>query len=610
MGVRIFLISFLFLPLTVNAVETEDDESNQIVVTATRTARTVDETLASVTVIDQDEIENSQAHSVPELLLGIPGLSIANNGGQGKLTSFFLRGTESNHILVLIDGVKVGSATSGTAPIQDIPISQVERIEVVRGPRSSLYGSEAIGGVIQIFTKKGGGKVQPVFSLGAGNYQTTRASVGVSGGGKHSWFNVSASGHDTEGFNSCNGEPLVGGCFTTEPDKDGYQNRSMSVRGGHRFSSGVELDIHGLQTVGKNEYDGGFQNNSDIDRKVYGTSIDYSPVSIWNTRLDFGRSIDYSKNFQGTSFSGDFETARNRNSFQNDLTLFDTDVLTLGVDYQKDHVKSSTDYDVTERDNTGVFAQYQGNFSLVNYNMSARKDDNEQFGEYTTGSAALRFNFIKSLWVSASHGTAFAAPTFNDLYFPLFGNPDLEPEESKTTELALGGQIEKFHWSLHGYKTVVENLIAFDFSTFTIENINSAEITGAELDLGLKLSNWIFKTSYTQLDPVNKSEGANNGNKLARRADQSASLDVQYLSTHFNHGLSVTYSGKAYNDVANTIELDPYTLVGVRTEYAPDDEWKIQFKIDNLLKEKYETAEYYNQPGRTVFLNLKYSPEL
>ncbi|MBT8419526.1 MAG: TonB-dependent receptor plug domain-containing protein, partial [Gammaproteobacteria bacterium] len=164
-----------------------DEFANPVIVTATRTAQTADETLASVTVITRQDIERQQAQSVQDALRGVPGIGIGNNGGLGKNTSMYLRGTNSSHVLVLIDGVKVGSATLGTTAFQHIPIEQIERIEVVRGPRSSLYGSEAIGGVIQIFTRKGGGKLKPFFSAGYGNHQTYRASGGVSGGGERGW---------------------------------------------------------------------------------------------------------------------------------------------------------------------------------------------------------------------------------------------------------------------------------------------------------------------------------------------------------------------------------------------------------------------------------------
>lgn len=196
------------------------------VVTATRTAQTASQSLAAVSVIDREDIERSQARSVPELLRQVPGVSLANNGGFGKNTTLFLRGTESDHVLVLIDGIKVGSASAGLTAFQDLPVELIERIEVVRGPRSSLYGSEAIGGVIQIFTRRGDGQgAKPFFSAGYGTHQTLEGSAGVSGGAGNGWYSLGVSSFDTAGINT-----KRAGTAGYEPDRDGYRNLSGNLR--------------------------------------------------------------------------------------------------------------------------------------------------------------------------------------------------------------------------------------------------------------------------------------------------------------------------------------------------------------------------------------------
>ncbi len=201
-------LALAFFVLGSGSVFAADDSGNaplNIVITPTRTAKTADQSLTPVSVITRADIERSQAQSVQELLRGGAGIAVANNGGDGKISAVFLRGSNSGHVLVLVDGIKHGSATAGTTAFEHIPVDQIERIEVVRGPRSSLYGSEAIGGVIQIFTRKGGGKLTPSFSVTGGSYDTGKATVGLSGGGDHAWFNVNASGASTGGFNSCDG---------------------------------------------------------------------------------------------------------------------------------------------------------------------------------------------------------------------------------------------------------------------------------------------------------------------------------------------------------------------------------------------------------------------
>ncbi len=234
----------------------EPTELEQIIVTATRTAQTADETLASVTVITRAEIERRQATSVQEVLRGVPGVGIANSGGLGQPAGVFLRGTESDQVLVLVDGLRTGSVSAGATAFESIPIDEIERIEIVRGPRSSLYGSEAIGGVIQIVTRKGGGALKPQFSAGGGSHATYKVAGGLSGGGERGWFNLSASRLDTASFNACSSTiAQPGGCFTFEPDDDGYTNNAGSARFGYRFENGLEVDAHLLQAEGANEFD-------------------------------------------------------------------------------------------------------------------------------------------------------------------------------------------------------------------------------------------------------------------------------------------------------------------------------------------------------------------
>ncbi len=585
-------------------------EIDPVIVTATRTAQTADETLSSVTVITRKEIERRQAQSVQDLLRGVPGVDIANNGGPGKATSVFLRGTESDHVLVLIDGVKVGSATLGTTAFQDIPVEQIERIEIVRGPRSSLYGSEAIGGVIQIFTRKGGGPLKPFFSIGGGSYQTYNASAGVSGGGERGWFSLNASGIDTEGFNACNGKPSPGGagCFTTEPDKDGYRNLSGSLRAGYRFDNGAEVDVHALRAEGKNEFDGSFVNESESVQQILGSTLRFSPADIWHITLTAGRSRDESDNFKDGTFKSRFDTERDTLSFQNDLSIATDHLLTVGADYQDDRVDGTTAYAVSSRDNTGLFTQYQGRFGAHDVQLSLRRDDNEQFGTRHTGGAAWGYALNEGLRLTASYGTAFKAPTFNELYFPGFGNPNLRPEESDSIELGLSGKATWGHWSLNAYETRINDLIAFDASTFAPANIDQARIRGMEAMLGTRLGNWDLNANFTLLDPENRSGGANDGNVLPRRARQSLRLDADRDFGRYRLGATLLAAGKRYDDLANTRSLSGYATLDVRAEVALAKDWRLQARVENLLDKDYETAAFFNQPGRSLYLTLRYQP--
>ena len=584
--------------------------SAPIIVTATRTAQTADETLAAVTVITRQDIERQQATSVVDLLRGMPGLGLSNNGGLGKATSVFLRGTESDHVLVLIDGVKVGSATLGTTAFQDIPIDQIERIEIVRGPRSSLYGSEAIGGVIQIFTRKGGGPLKPYLSLGGGSYKTYNASAGVSGGGERGWFNVSTSGISTEGFNACNGKPSPGGagCFTYEPDKDGYRNVSGSVRAGYRFDGGIEADAQVLRAEGKNKYDGTTTNESQSVQQVAGGRLRFSPATPWHVALAAGRSRDESDNFKDGVFKSRFDTTRDTASLQNDVTLGAAHLLTLGLDYQNDRVDSTTAYAVTSRRDTGVFTQYQGTFGPQNVQLAVRGDDNEQFGRRTTGGLAWGYDLNGDLRLTASYGTAFKAPTFNELYFPGFGNPNLRPEESQSYELGLRGKGAWGRWSLNAYQTEVNDLIAFDAATSAPANIDSARIRGLEATAAARVAEWEVRANLTLLDPENRATGANYGKVLPRRAQEALNLDLDRAFGSYRLGAALQAVGRRYDDLANTRELSGYAILNLRGEYALAKAWRVQARIENLFDKDYQTAAFYNQPGRGFFVTLRYRP--
>lgn len=580
-----------------------------IIVTATRTAQTADETLSSVTVITREEIERQQAQSIQDLLRGIPGVDIANNGGHGKATSIALRGTESDHVLVLIDGVKVGSATLGTAAFQDIPVAQIERIEIVRGPRSSLYGSEAVGGVIQIFTRKGGGKLKPFLTFGAASDATYDAALGVAGGGERGGFSASLRGFDTEGFNACDGNPFPegAGCFTLEPDEDGYRNVSGSLRADYRFGN-LAMDVHALRADGRNEFDGGFVNESETVQQVLGATARFSLLESWQATLIAGQSRDKSDNFKDSTFQSRFDTQRNTLSLQNDLSLAAGQLLTVGADRQEDRVDSTTAYTVSARDSTGLFTQYQGSFGAHDVQLSLRRDDNQQFGNRYTGAAAWGYALGDDLRVTASYGTAFKAPTFNELYFPGFGNSDLRPEESESMELGLRGNTGWGHGALNVYATRIDDLIAFD-ANFAPANIDQARIRGIEAILGTRLRHWDVNTSLTLLDPKNRSGGSDDGNVLPRRAKRSLRLNADRDLGRYRAGATLIAANERYDDLANTRRLGGYVTLDVRAEYALAKAWRLQARVENLFDKTYETAALFNQPQRSLYLTARYQGE-
>ncbi|SIS96743.1 TonB-dependent receptor domain-containing protein [Neptunomonas antarctica] len=574
---------------------------NEILVTASRTAQSVDETLASVTLITRKDIERSQAITVAEILQKTPGVMITNSGGIGKASSIYLRGTSTKDLLILIDGIRVGSATLGQVSVEDLNLSQVERIEIVRGPRSSLYGSDAAGGVIQIFTRRGTGKLTPSFTVSAGSDGTSSVEVGVNGGDESRWYNVSASGLTTDGFDAKT---------SGDSDDDGYHNQGLQLKLGQRFDGGHEVEGFFSVTDSENEYDG-FTDRGDTRTQVLGARSTLEIAEAWRINLSAGRSSNQSKTFSGNTFNSRYETTRDSFSVQNDLLIGDDNQLVFGVDYLNDQIESSKIYAETERDNWAGFAQYQLTLGQSDLQFSARVDDNEQFGSYTTGGIAWGMPLTDNLDMVVSYGTAFKAPSFNDLYYPNSGNAALVPEESDTYELSLRGNVQGINWQTSLYQTTFENMIAWapdSSGDWAPSNINEARIRGLELSADYQWQQWLLSGNVSFIDPENRS-GANKGNRLQRRADKIANISVDRDFGALSLGTTLHAESRRYTSDSNTSFLAGFGTVDLRASYQIAPVWQVRAKLSNLLDKEYQTVSGYNQSGSTALLTLAYQPQ-
>jgi vitamin B12 transporter len=597
-----------------NAAQPESPE--EVVSTATRIEQPISDVIGSVTVITRQDIENRAVQSLQDLLRGEVGISVANNGGMGKLSSVFVRGTDAEQVLVLVDGVRLGSATSGTSSFEFLPVDQIERIEIIRGPRSSIYGSDAIGGVIQIFTRKGAGSS---VTAGGGSNSTYKTGGSLGLGADRSWFNVSANRVQTEGYNSCEGAPLNpdftggGGCFTHEPDRDGYHNNSASLRTGYRWDT-ASIEANALYTTGTTEFDGDFTNETDFTDQVIGVRGRIQPTDFWSLSLLVGDARDNQDNFlaepqiTGARIdTGYFNTDKRNASLQSDLSL-GVNQFTVGVDYLDDRVDSDTPYDQTSRDNVGTFAVYQTELGAHRFLASARYDDNEQFGGHSTGSLGWKWNFTRAFAVHAAWGTAFGAPTFNDLYYPGFSNPKLDPERSRNLELGISGEHAIATWSLVAFDTHTSDLIVYDSQLRAPNNVNNARVRGLEAQTNVRVGAWNFDLGVSQIDPRNRTSGFAEDNYLPRRARTSGHVEVARDFGIMTARARLTAEGSRYDDAANTNKLGGYGIVDLVLDYAPNAQWKVQGKIGNAFDHAYQTVRLYNQEGRTYFVTLIYSP--
>jgi vitamin B12 transporter len=604
------LVSGLLLTGTLPA-----DTLSPLAVTATRTAISVNDSLAAVRVIDRQEIERSQARSVAELLSLSPGVRVSSNGGLGKAASVFLRGTESDHLLVLVDGIRIGSATTGAAALHDLSPGMVDRIEVVRGPRSSLYGAEAVGGVIQIFTRRDDSVAKATGHVAFGSHNTSELSTGFSGGAGGIGFSAQVEARNTRGINACEGS-YVGGCFTYEPDLDAYESVAGHFRLHWSAREDTELDLHWLRTDAESDFDGFFQNRENTMQQLLGVTLYHALGDQLDLTLSGGRSRDESDNYlisasdgggQGR-FSSQFLTVRDHLSLQADWQPESAYLLTLGFDGVQEKVGGTTDYHVASRDNLALFGQSQFSFGGQDVNLALRLDDNEQFGQEVTGSLAWGRTLSSGLRMTASWGNAFKAPSFNELYFPGFGNPELTPETSQSLEFSFrGNRPSGMHWAAYIYETRIEDLISFDAARFLPDNIDRARIRGLELEAGYSAEELDLQMSASWLDAEHRGSGELYGKRLPRRPDWNLRLDLDRGYGDWSIGGTMRFSGKAYDDLANTLRLDSYILMDLRMEYRFSSALSLSAKLSNVAGVQYETAAFYNQPQRELLVTLRYS---
>lgn len=591
------------LPLLLSAqVSFAETPLDNIVVTANRVAKTVNETLVPVTIISRADIEKYQANDIIEVLRHVPGLNITNSGGAGKASSIFIRGTNSGHVLVLIDGVKHGSATLGTTAFEHLPLDQIERIEIVRGSRSSLYGSEAIGGVIQLFTRKGGQGFKPSFTIGMGSHDTKKANVNFAGGNLTTWYNLGLSTIRTEGIDACNS--TTAGCFADEPDNDGYDRKSISVRTGHQFNQRLKGELSALRAKGHSEYDGGSQNEADFIQQSLSASLSADMTRHTQLTLKVGQSRDDSDNLLNGNFSSSFNTKRHTASALTNIDISDNNSVLVGIDWQNDQVKSTVNYAIKSRKNKGIFLSYTGQLPVADIEVSLRKDNNEQFGHHTTGSLSLGHDFNNGLRLTASHGTAFKAPSFNQLYWPSFGTPSLKPEESRYSEIGLRQNRLKGSWEVNVFNNQIDNLI----SGFIPNNIAKAGIKGIEGSVTTKIVGWDLSTNLTLQDPKILSD-ANNGKTLVNRPKKILNIAIDHRLGRWNFGTSIHAESKRFANANNMNELSGFATLGLRAEYKINKSWSVGVKANNLLDKEYELNRGFNQDGVNGMLTVHYKPK-
>ena len=593
------IFSLIFLGFSVQAEEAI--ELSNLIVTATRTAQTIDRLSAASTVFTRQDIERLQVQSVPQLLKYATGVDISESGGPGKNSSVFIRGTSSGHVLVLVDGVRIGSATLGTTPFSSLPIDQIERVEIVRGAQSSLYGSDAIGGVIQIFTRKGQLKedYKPSVSIdaGGGSYDTAHVNGSISSKYKQAWYSLGASYLTTAGFNATSSK-------SKDNDRDGYENASFNARLGYQFNDQYSTEAFILRSQGENEFDTSFgSDRNDFVIQNIGLIANMQLTDNWLSILTFGESRD-EYNQPNDDY---FNTRRRMVSLSNKINLGTNHEIIIGSDFRDDQVQSHVSFAENNRYDIGGFAEYYGRwFDLIDFNASVRGDEDEQFGSHVTGNAGFRIGLADSdIEFVANFSSGYKAPTFNSLYFPNFGNPNLKPEESTTFEVGLEGGHNWGRWMLRAYHTNIDNLISFDRTTFLAINVNKAQIDGIEGEISTQIFGWNIALNGYALSPKDRITNK----RLPNRSQLHLGLDVsKYFFDKFNLGSTLSISNdRSFNLFSGeTVKTHGSVAWDIRATYQLNNNWTIKGKLNNLLNDQYQTNRGFNTADRNFFASIHY----
>jgi len=612
-------IAALSLP-AVNVIA--NDDVDNIIVTGTRMPSNLSDSLSAVTLLQRADIERYQASDVFELLSRVPSASFVRNGGRGSATSLSLRGNQSDHSLFLIDGVRIGSATTGGASLASINLATVERIEIIRGPKSNLYGADAIGGVVNIISRKTSDpKVLNIeTSFGSNNTSETTAVAGLNG--ERFNFTAVANVLHTDGIDNTESTDGVHG------DDDAFRNNSLALNLRYQLSDSATLKLSYNQNETESEYDnscsvGSWPNSSPVDCNIYTVgqvdslfaAVDFEINEQWHSSFQMGRTNDEAEeaadniDLSTTGSGGEFNTQKTEATWVNNIFLGDDHTLTLGLDYLRDEVTSSTTYDEATRDNEAAFAQYQIQLGAVDTNFGLRYDDNEQFGDFTTASFLAGMNLTDNLRLIGSVSEGFKAPTFNDLYYPGYGDPSFTPEESTNYEIGLNASLGNALVTVAVFNNQLQNLIQYNSSSFQTDQTAEVEITGIEFNLDTEVAGWALSLSGSVIDPENKA----NGKLLRRRAEQSMSFDADYGFNDLTLGFTLRSEGHRFDDAANTIKLGGYTTSAIRASYRISDEWAVKAKVDNLTDKEYVTASSfglgnYRSVGREVMFTVAYTP--
>lgn len=580
-----------------------------MVISASRVMQRAQEALPDVSLITRADIERSQARDVPTLLQNLVGMEVTQSGGMGGVASLFMRGAESRHALVLVDGLPMNNLNFNLAALEHLPLSGIERIEVVRGNVSSLYGSAALGGVVQIFTRQNAAEsnkgpwLEANGQLGSNSYRSAQVSAGqtwASGLG----VNASSENIQTAGYNAINNLQRP----DTNPDRDGYKRQSNAVNFSQVFESG-RVGLMLRETRANVQYDSqwGPANQADESKSVLRNALlngSYKASSSLQWDFSLGQQED-KLNAAVTAYPYFVNSQSKTASVGAVWTLWPQHSITSGYESTRQKIASDTEYNPTQRSLDSWRLGYQGKQENQQWQLNVRRDHYSDFGDAQTWYAGYGYFLTPALRLKASASTGFMAPTFNDLYYPYGGNPLLRPEKASSNEMGLQYTQAQWNARITAFANRYTNLIDND-QFWTRTNIAKAKNQGLEVALAgqWQISGWgvqQWRLSMTSQDPQNEITHL----PLARRAKSLAQAGLTQSFGYWDTGLQVRYSG-ARSDDAQT--LAAYTLLDLTASRALTPELRLNLRLENATNENYQSIYGYNMPRRGLFVGLRWAP--
>lgn len=592
---------------TTNTVSRLDN----VVVTASRTPQLEKDVLGDVTVIGKEELQKAGQNSVAEILARQPGVQVNNSGGPQTITGVFLRGAPAQHTQVLVDGVRINSIASGVTNWQAIDPALIERIEIVRGAGSSLYGSGAIGGVVNIITKKGG-EDRPLAAwgnIGLGSHGTFKSSLGISGAQADWDYALSTSMADSSGFSSTN---ALNSSYNR--DSDGYEQHALSASLGYRWMPGHHIGVTAYNGYINGEFDGGSfdqQTPYTMTRQQSYTVTSTNDISAhWQSVLRFGYSKERNDS-RGNGWSSNVGSQQRSYSWQNNLKFTENQNLSVILERMEERPDGGSAYVINRRDTNSAGLVYRGDFDRHHIQASVRNDNVSGYGNETTGGLSYGLDLDDKWRVGVAANTGFLAPSFASLYSPLEfgfqGNPSLKPETSRNIEASLKYATDTTRLGLTAYQNKIKDMINgyillddVPGSPHTAKNINRATIRGLTLTAEQDFGRTTLRAGADIMNPVDDETGG----QLQHRAKRIFRLGADHRIQDLTVGAEFQFTSRRYEDAANKTSMGGYGRVNLTAAYDFSKTVGVQVRWDNVLDKGYTNVYGYNTPGSTVFVNL------